>query len=80
MIFYRLQQLFILIAHLLLLGWIFQVLNHAGSWTMFQVFVHFTGMAAYGAILIIGTAYWAKRLYLKEQKQSAQVLNENPEK
>jgi hypothetical protein len=80
MFFYRLQQLFILVAHLLLLGWIFQVLNHAGSWTMYQVFVHFTGMAAYGAMLIIGTSFWAKRLYIKEQKQSTQVLMENPEK
>lgn len=57
---YRLQQLFILVLHLVLLKWIFFTLNNAGAMDTLQVFYHFTGMALMGAGLIRGTAWWAQ--------------------
>ncbi len=68
---YRLQQLFILVAHLLLLKWMFYTLSEAGSLPTMQVFLHFAGMAAYGGFLIRGTAYWAQRRYRQETQQGA---------
>ena len=63
---YRLQQLFILLAHLLLLKWMFYALSESGALPTLQVMLHFTGMAVYGGLLIRGTAYWARRRYIKE--------------
>lgn len=63
---YRLQQLLILVLHLVLLKWMMYALNNSGKYTTSEVMFHFTGMAIYGALLIRGCAWWAKRRYLKE--------------
>ncbi len=65
-IFYRFQQLIILVLHLILLYWMYYTLTHSGILTTAEVFYHFTGMSLMGAGLIRGTAYWARHHYLKE--------------
>jgi len=67
MISYRLQQLFILILHLILLGWMYYTLSEAGMMKVSQVLFHFLGMGVYGALLIYGSAQWGKRLYRNEK-------------
>lgn len=66
-LFYRAQQLFIILAHLLLLKWMLVTLSEAGHWSMTQVVGHFAGMALYGALLIRGTALWAQYHYSREK-------------
>ncbi len=66
MLSYRLQQLGILVAHLMLLKWMIYALSESGTLSTMHVMLHFTGMALYGALLIRGTAYWARRRYIKE--------------
>lgn len=63
--FYRFQQLLILLAHLALLGWILYTLSEAGGMTTEAVLLHFTGMSIFGALLIRGTAAWARHHYVK---------------
>lgn len=63
---YRLQQLIILVLHLILLYWMYYTLTHSGIMTTAVVFYHFIGMSIMGAGLIRGTAYWAHHHYLKE--------------
>lgn len=65
-IWYRSQQLGILIAHLVLLYWMYFTLSHSGALSMLEVLYHFIGMSILGAALIRGTAYWARHHYLKE--------------
>ncbi len=67
--FYRLQQLLILILHLVLLKWIYYVLTNSGHLKMSHVLYHFLVMSAFGAFLIRGTAWWANRHYQKELKK-----------
>jgi hypothetical protein len=43
-------------------------LANAGALTTTEVFYHFIGMSCMGAILIRGTAYWAKHHYIKTIK------------
>jgi DNA polymerase-3 subunit epsilon len=57
---HRFQQLIILIAHLILLYWMYYSLTESGYLTFTSVMLHFTGMSIYGAFLIRGTAAWAK--------------------
>jgi sugar phosphate permease len=64
--FYRLQQLVILILHLVLLRWMFYALTETGVMTTQVVLFHFVGMSIYGAGLIRGCAAWAKYHYEKE--------------
>lgn len=64
--FYRIQQLIIFILHLILLKWMYFTLSNAGALTTTEVFYHFIGMSIMGALLIRGTAYWAKHHYIKE--------------
>ena len=66
---YRLQQLLILVLHLILLRWMFYTLANSGRFTMTEVFYHFIGMSVMGACLIRGTAYWARHHYVKEIKK-----------
>lgn len=66
---YRMQQLFILIAHLILLKWMFYTLAESGTFSMNKVILHFSGMGIYGAFLIRGTAFWARRHHLKNGGQ-----------
>ena len=70
-IWYRIQQIIILVLHLILLYWMYFTLTHSGAMTTAVVFYHFIGMSIMGAFLIRGCAYWARHHYLKETgKQS----------
>jgi hypothetical protein len=73
LVIYRLQQLFILLAHLVLLKWMVYALSESGTLATGEVLMHFTGMAVYGGLLIRGTAYWAQRRYLKENQAPTDV-------
>ena len=66
-IFYRIQQTLILLLHLILLGWIYHTLSEAGTMQVTEAFLHFLGMGLYGALLIFGTATWAKRVDRNER-------------
>ncbi len=70
---YRLQQLLILILHLILLGWMLYTLNNAGALSFTKVMLHFLGMSLMGAALIRGTAAWAKWHTQKEWRESGKV-------
>ena len=67
-LWYRFQQLVILILHLILLKWMYFVLSNSGAFSMTEVLYHFIGMSIMGAVLIRGCAYWARYHYLKEIK------------
>ena len=67
-IWYRGQQLIILVLHLVLLKWIFYTLSNAGRLQVVEVLYHFIGMSIMGALLIRGSAYWARHHYIKEIK------------
>ena len=69
---YRIQQIFIGVIHIALLYWIFYTLNNAGHMPMLNVMYHFIGMSLYGALLIRGTAFWAKRHHLNQHRQKHQ--------
>ncbi len=62
----RIQQLIILVLHLILLKWIHYALTETGQGTIEEVMYHFFGMAIYGAALIRGCAWWGKRQFIKE--------------
>ena len=66
MTFYRFQQFLILVAHLVLLKWIFYTLGNAGLFTIKEVTYHFIGMALFGAFLIRITAFIVKRHELQK--------------
>ena len=68
-LFYRIQQLIILLLHLILLKWMHYALSNAGALSTLEVTYHFIGMAIMGGVLIRGTAYWAKHHYIKEEKK-----------
>jgi hypothetical protein len=65
-LWYRFQQLLILVLHLILLRWMYFVLSNSGAFTITEVFYHFIGMSIMGALLIRGCAAWARYHYLKE--------------
>lgn len=67
-LWYRFQQLIILILHLILLAWMYYTLSNSGKLSTTEVFYHFIGMSIMGAVLIRGCAFWARYHYLKEQK------------
>lgn len=69
---YRLQQLVILVLHLILLRWMYFALTNSGSMTISEVLTHFVGMSIMGAVLIRGCAFWANYHYQKELKQKSQ--------
>lgn len=69
-IWYRLQQLIIFVLHLILLKWMYYTLSNSGRLTMTEVFYHFIGMSIMGALLIRGTAWWARHHYIKEIKNN----------
>lgn len=76
-LWYRIQQLIIFILHLILLKWMYYTLTHSGLLTMTEVFYHFIGMSIMGALLIRGSAYWARHHYLKELRQIHESAQEN---
>jgi hypothetical protein len=55
------MKFLILLLHLILLAWMFFSLSQSGTMSTFGVFLNFFGMAIYGAILILGTATWARK-------------------
>jgi hypothetical protein len=65
-IVYRSEQVLIVVAHLILLKWIFYCLYEGGTMEVSKLMLHFTGMAIFGAVLIRGTAYLVQRRYMKE--------------
>lgn len=62
----RLMQLFILVAHLVLLKWILYTLYEGGVLPFSTLLYHFLGISVYGALLIRFCAWYYKRQYLKE--------------
>lgn len=67
-IWYRTQQLIIFVLHLILLKWMYFTLANSGRLSMTEVLYHFVGMSVMGALLIRGSAYWARHHYIKEIK------------
>jgi apolipoprotein N-acyltransferase len=63
---YRFEQVLIVVAHLLLLKWIFYALYEGGQLDTTKLLLHFLGMALYGAGLIRVCAWLAKRRFLKQ--------------
>jgi hypothetical protein len=78
-IWYRMQQLIILVLHLLLLKWMFYTLSHTGKMQTMEVFYHFLGMSLMGAALIRGSAYWANHHYVKELKERSELQSPKSE-
>jgi apolipoprotein N-acyltransferase len=72
-LWYRIQQLIILVLHLILLKWMFYTLSNSGSLSTSVVFYHFIGMSIMGALLIRGSAYWARHHYIKEIKHEQET-------
>lgn len=75
-IWYRTQQLIIFVLHLILLRWMFYVLSNSGRMQTLEVFYHFLGMSVMGALLIRGSAYWARHHYIKEIKKEIESEHE----
>lgn len=69
----RLLQLFILVAHLVLLKWILYTLYNGGLFPFKTLMFHFLGISAYGALLIRFCAWIYKRQYEKELKEHAEL-------
>ncbi len=67
----RSLQLFIFVAHLVLLRWIIYTLMEGGVLPFKTLLYHFLGISAYGAILIRSCAYIYKRQYEKELEKNA---------
>lgn len=63
---HRLMQLFILVAHLVLLRWIVYTLMEGGVLPFKTLMYHFLGISLYGALLIRFCAWFYRRQYLKE--------------
>lgn len=57
----KLQWVFIFIAHLILLYWIYFILSEGGSMTVLMMFFHFMGVGLYGALLIFISAWLGRR-------------------
>jgi len=76
-IWYRTQQLIIFVLHLILLRWMFYILSNSGRMQTLEVFYHFLGMSVMGALLIRGSAYWARHHYIKEIKRDLENEHEN---
>ena len=63
---HRLMQLFILVAHLIMLKWIIYTLSEGGVLPFKTLMYHFLGISAFGAALIRFCAWFYKKQYLKE--------------
>lgn len=66
----RLMQLFILVAHLVLLKWIIYTLYEGGILPFKTLMYHFLGISAYGGLLIRFCAWFYKKQYLKELERA----------
>ncbi len=69
----RLLQLFILVAHIVLLKWILYTLYEGGVLPFSTLLYHFLGISVYGALLIRFCAWIYKRQYEKELKQNDEL-------
>jgi apolipoprotein N-acyltransferase len=78
-VWYRLQQLLIFVLHLILLKWMFFTLSNSGLMTTTEVFMHFIGMSIMGALLIRGSAWWAKHHYIKDISKPANKTEDKAE-
>lgn len=67
---YRFQQVIITIIHLALLAWIIYILRESGRMKLELVILHFSGISAAGAGLIVGTAKWAKYHHEKNEDKA----------
>lgn len=67
----RMLQLFIFVAHIVLLKWIIYTLYEGGVLPFKALLYHFLGISVYGALLIRFCAYVYKRQYMKELQQNA---------
>ncbi len=78
-VWYRLQQVIIFVLHLILLKWMFYTLSNSGLMATVDVFYHFIGMSIMGALLIRGSAWWARHHYIKEisKKPSQDKMEDN---
>ena len=74
---YRMQQLLIVVLHLILLKWMFFALSESGSMTTQEVLLHFLGMAIFGGLLIRSCAAWGKWHFEKEIKENERTSNTN---
>ncbi len=63
------MQLFILVAHLVLLKWILYTLYEGGVLPFKTLLYHFLGISVYGGLLIRFCAWYYKRQYLKEMEK-----------
>lgn len=73
---YRMQQVFIFVIHIILLYWIYWLLQNTGNLSTEKVLLHFTGIGTYGALLIRGCAAWAKYHHEKEMKDFRELDGE----
>lgn len=64
------MQLFILVAHLVLLKWILYTLYEGGVLPLTTLLYHFLGISVYGGVLIRFCAWYYKRQYLKELEKN----------
>ena len=71
-LWYRFQQLIILVLHLILLKWMYYTLSNSGALSTAEVLYHFIGMSIMGALLIRGCAAWARYHYLQELKEKSE--------
>jgi apolipoprotein N-acyltransferase len=67
----RFIQLFILVAHLVLLKWILYTLYEGGVLPFKILMYHFLGISAYGGLLIRFCAWYYKRQSLKKLEKNA---------
>ncbi len=67
---HRLLQLFILIAHIVLLKWILYTLYEGGVLPFKTLLYHFLGISVYGGLLIRFCAFIYKRQYIKEMEKN----------
>lgn len=67
----RMMQLFIFVAHIVLLKWIIYTLYEGGVLPFKTLLYHFLGISVYGALLIRFCAFVYKRQYMKELQQNA---------
>lgn len=66
LVWYRIEQAFILLAHLVLLKWILYALSEGGTMATTSLLLHFLGMALYGSSLIAFCSWRARQRHRNE--------------
>jgi lysine 2,3-aminomutase len=62
----KIENSFLFVAHIFLLVWILYIITSGGAKTSQVIFLHFIGLALYGALLILGSAFITKRRFLRD--------------